>query len=305
MAGKPNVVLDIDETLVYFIDKKYRATSWDTLPESEQAKYTIHETKNGGLFVLRPHLKEFMTYIFKHCTVGLWTLSDKEYAKGVRDLFLLKDHPERKVSMVLSDEEAEVVDNDYGHSKDLNYIYDVLELDGCSRCNTFLIDDNPPNSVNKANRQSSITVEPFALFGTDKKRGGPYKPCYDDTVFPELIHIIRKIVTHTRGCFPDRTRRNKHIFTPEAIAEMGLEPYLRKIVYKKEAIQALGVGESEHFVPKTAKARNVILKHAKTMKAKSKSPKHPSPSTKAKSPEKACGGAGCSKKKRFRTTRRN
>ena len=299
MAGKPNVVLDIDETLVYFIDHKYRAASWDTLPEAEKAKYAIHETKNKSLFVLRPHLKEFLTYIFKHCTVGLWTLSDKEYAKGVRDLFLVKDHPERKVSMVLSDEEAEIVDNDYGHSKDLNYIYDVLELDGFSRCNTFLIDDNPPNSVNKANKHSSITVEPFALFGTDKTRSGPYKPSSDDSVFPELIHIIRKVISHTRGCYPDRARRNKHVFTPEAVKEMGLESYLRKIVRKSEVVTGLAVGESEHFLPKTPKSKPRLFKRVRTAKSSKKS-------SGKKSEEKACGGAGCSaSSKRFRTTRKN
>jgi hypothetical protein len=203
--------------------------------------------------------------------------------------------------MVLSDEEAEVVDNNYGHSKDLNYIYDVLELSGFSRCNTFLIDDNPPNSVNKANKHSSITIEPFALFGTDKKRSAPYKPSSDDTVFPELIHIIRKVISHTRGCYPDKTRRNKHIFTPEAVKEMGLESYLRKIVKKSDVVTALAAGESEHFLPKTPKSKPRLFKRVRTLKASKKSS--------SKSGEKACGGAGCSSssaaaKHRFRKTRK-
>jgi len=51
MSCKLNVILDIDETFVYFINKKYRANSWDKLPETERSKYKFVDS-SGHILIL-------------------------------------------------------------------------------------------------------------------------------------------------------------------------------------------------------------------------------------------------------------
>ena len=44
---KLNVILDIDETFVYFIKNAHFAHSWDTLSPGEKAKYEVHRTDDA------------------------------------------------------------------------------------------------------------------------------------------------------------------------------------------------------------------------------------------------------------------
>lgn len=262
---KLNVILDIDETFVYFIKKVYHAHSWDTLTPEEKAKYKVHINKKGDVMIERPNLETFLDYLFANCTVSVWTWSDRDYAKDIADRYLIRGRTDRKIKYIFSAKNAREStgnnndnnDNDNnddvknadddsfkpdGHSKDLNYLWYRKKLPCFAECNTILIDDLPRNSVNPSNIKNSITIKPFALFGEVKDRSDPYEDVSDDKTLLEVIEILKKAQTVAADCYMDDDRRWENIFSPENVKAAGLEDSLTEIPFKGETVRAIGAG---------------------------------------------------------------
>jgi hypothetical protein len=208
---KLNVILDLDETVLYFL----KAAKWAEVPEEEKPKYSIHGKKD--VFVLRPHLREFMNELFANYNVSIWTWSDAEYAHDVANI-LSENEPE-KFAYIWSADDADASYTMFGRAKDLNYIWYTVKAKGFQPCNTILVDDLDDNVRNRSNVRNSIHVKAFALFGTDKKRSGPYKEMYTDTTLLSVLTILKEIVTKRDFCaegdlpfpFPSHTESNKPI----------------------------------------------------------------------------------------------
>jgi hypothetical protein len=65
-----HVVLDIDDTLL----KHAKLDIWEKVVDKSGLK--TYPASKKSLFILRPHLDEFMNYLFDNCVVSLWTWSD-------------------------------------------------------------------------------------------------------------------------------------------------------------------------------------------------------------------------------------
>jgi len=256
MPGCPlNVILDIDETFVYFINKKYRAHSWDKLSESEKAKYQYNEV-GGHVLILRPHLQEFLDFLFANCSVSLWTWSDAEYADMIATTLITALKPDSRVRFVLSEEDAARSAELHGHSKDLNMLW-YSEVKPCfAECNTVLIDDLPNNTIHPSNRKNSITVRPFAPFGEKKDRTERYMDMSNDTTLLEVIEILGLILNFAGACYGGENQWES-LFSTENIREMGLSKYIHTIEYspfknkemaKLPPVKAIGAGDSYHFL---------------------------------------------------------
>lgn len=239
-----NVILDIDETFVYFIKNTLMNDSWETIPEENESKYEIHKTKSG-IFVIRPYIREFLDFLFTNCTVSLWTWSDEEYAMGVADI--IENMVGKRPKYILFDEHAEASAGPlgkmgtkaYGNSKDLNMLWygseeqEIAPLKGFHECNTILIDDLPSNSVNNSNYRNSITIAPFALFGEVKDRSDPYKSLIDDDCLLQVIELLQHILPK----LDERCKVNKdsecahevNIFSKENIEFYGIQKYVKKV----------------------------------------------------------------------------
>jgi len=274
MSCKLNVILDIDETFVYFINKKYRANSWDKLPESEKSKYKFVDS-SGHILILRPNIDKFFDYLFKNCTVSVWTWSDEDYAQNIVDKVVLKDRPYEKLRLILSDNDAAQSGEIHGWSKDLNYLWYGEKTEECfAECNTILIDDLSNNTIHPSNKKNSITIAPFALFGEIKDRSHPYTDVSGDTTLLEVVSVLEKAKGLASGCYEDDDRHWTNIFTPENIKKAGLQKYVRTIQYSpyKKAVgppvQAIGVGESYLFVSKAGRRtkRHLHRKRRRTLK---------------------------------------
>lgn len=264
---KLNIVLDIDETLVYFIHNRFKAHSWDGLSAEEKSKYQTHETKNG-IFIIRPHLEEFFDFLFENCTVSLWTWSDDVYAKSIARDFVIGDHPERKLKLILSEDHADESSWKHGNSKDLNWIWYEQNEPCFSECNTILIDDLPSNSVNSSNRQNSITIKPFALFGEVKDRTDPYEDVSKDRCLLDVIDLLKKVIPATKNCYNDESRWD-NIFSSANIDRLGLQSYVKNIkLYTKKTkeetiVKGIGIGHSHLFVGGGRKRRQTRRKHTR------------------------------------------
>jgi hypothetical protein len=249
-----NIVLDIDETLLYFIQKRYRPHSWDTLSAEEKAKYDYTENKNGNVLIRRPNIKAFFEFLFQNCSVSLWTLSDQDYADDVAAM-ILRMFPGKsyKFASIYCDKTDEESSEYFGGRKNLKYFYEDPKKPHVWPGNTILIDDLPSNSVNKENQHNSITIKPFALFGEVKDRTDPYEDVSQDTVLLDILNLLQTIL---RNMAPQDS-----IFSEGNCARLGITHMLKDIQLKSKTgsmkfVRGIGIGSSHLFKSKSKSKKN-------------------------------------------------
>lgn len=254
MADRLNVVLDIDETLIYFI-KAIHSKNWCKLSDEDKAKYEYQKNKNNGnIIIFRPHVRKFLCWLFEHCNVYMWTWSDRDYAEDIANL--LTNGKKDNIKGFFADQDAErsgKICQGFSHSKDLNYLWyhHPDTKDKLGECNTILIDDLPKNSVHESNMKNSITVNPFALFGEIKDRSEDYTDVSQDRTLLDLIPILDALNKKVKGCFYDCEKRWVKIFDENSGNKEIVEQHMKNIRFcpkSKKIVQAVGVGNSIHFV---------------------------------------------------------
>jgi len=221
MGDKLYIVLDIDDTLL----KNTKNTLLSSI--SNISKFETAPNLKNNTFVLRPHVREFMDYLFKNHYVSIWTWSDHAYAMRVATL--LSNGDISKFKDILSEEDADISAKLHMiGGKDLNYLwYDYNEkyinpeirkklserntnitkinaereeegyepysstkvpFTGYAPCNTILIDDAAYN-VNASNKFNLIQIKPFGGHTETKATKGSI-PLFDDTD-DEFIKIMK------------------------------------------------------------------------------------------------------------------
>lgn len=85
--NKPYFILDLDETLISGVSKKEKHTPKKLENYNMDNYYTIY---------CRPHLQEFLDYVFEHFNVIIWTAASKDYCLFIVEKIILKK-PERTI----------------------------------------------------------------------------------------------------------------------------------------------------------------------------------------------------------------
>ena len=209
-----NIILDIDETLGHNINKRL----WEMVPDEDKKKYKTMDFF-GNVFVIRPHIKQFLKFLFDNFNVSIWTLGSRDYAIWVAHNILIDGNKNRHVKNVMWSTHdsfaSQISENTYG--KDLKYLWIDKEYDdnidpnneeyyyndyeGYSEhpfmmhnyypCNTILIDDSHHNAANERNHFNAIHINPFSLFGSKKNK--PYRPQYKDRTLLDIIPVLQKV----------------------------------------------------------------------------------------------------------------
>jgi len=106
----------------------------------------------------RPHLKAFLSYVFKNFDVTVWTAASRDYASFIIENIIMKGYPNRKLKMFLYDVNCDESQEFYNKKspKDLRYLYN---FSGYHPCNTVIVDDLP--DVYKANPKQTIRAQYF------------------------------------------------------------------------------------------------------------------------------------------------
>lgn len=250
-CGRMNVLLDIDETLVYFISGKVRGHSWDRLSPSEQAKYE-YQTKGptSGVLILRPHVRKFLAYLFRYFRVSLWTMSEREYAEDIAAALLKlfkRRGPHQRFANIFSADDDD--DHDvsakklHGNNKDLNWLwYKYAKEYPCyAECNTILVDDLPANALNASNRHNAVKISPFALFGEVKARTDPYEDVSRDDVLLRLVEILKKVRRQQSDCYNRDEDRWYWVFREKNVRAMGLSDHYKPQEWKGETFRTITV----------------------------------------------------------------
>lgn len=173
MAAKLHVVLDIDDTLV----KHLKKTVWATVPN--QSDFEIVESSNKqSVFVLRPHLREFMEFLRTECVTSIWTWSDYAYAKQVASFLNRMYNVEFKD--ILSEEDALIstklhLDKGDPGGKDLNYLwYDYNEKYASPEVRKWVTEVRP-SKIDEINAERD--AEGQELYAPTMKLFDGYAPC--------------------------------------------------------------------------------------------------------------------------------
>ena len=237
------VVFDIDETLIQFINSKYRARVWDILPETEKANFNYVE-KDGNIIIFRPGLKKLFAYFNGNrplIQVGLWTYSDPDYCKDIaNEIIKYAGLPADFFLFRLSDKDM----TDY--PKDLNVIYEKFPY--LSSFNTFIVDDLYRNITHNANKENCVIVQPFAPFSVVKEREPAtemsLRRSYDDDIFQLLDVICKKVYADIAGCesedIDNLVRHPEPVFCMKRIKRMGLQNFLKTYVTKTTSLVTIG-----------------------------------------------------------------
>ena len=292
-----NILLDIDETLVYYISGRVRAHSWDKLSPEEQAKYNFStRSPTDGVLILRPHVREFLSYLFRYFSVSLWTMSEREYAEDIAGVLLKmfkKRTPNQKFAHIFSsddDEERKSAKSLNGNNKDLNWLWYKFPKDfPCfAECNTVLIDDLPANALNNTNRHNAVKIAPFALFGEVKARTDPYEDVSRDDVLPQLIEILKKTRASQQSCYNDDERRWYWVFREANVKKLGLQAHYLPQEWKNEQFRSMTVNRTKSASPaaSASSAKSSASSAAAPASVESAKSFSPKPAT------KKTGGAG-------------
>ena len=135
---KGHILLDLDQTLIY----GYPAEDFDFKKGMDKAKqFTFHDMEKLYIIFERPHVQEFLDYIFKNFTVSIWTAASKDYAMYVIEHVIKPKKKGRKLDYVFFSYHCDISDHLKSGTKDLRILWEVYNISGYTPENTIIIDD--------------------------------------------------------------------------------------------------------------------------------------------------------------------
>jgi TFIIF-interacting CTD phosphatase-like protein len=187
--NKPNLILDLDQTLI-------SAEATEDIDENAfkgRESAFRHDDMDGYYTVYsRPHLQEFLDYAFENFNVTIWTAASKDYALFIIDKIVIDDRPERKLNYIFFSYHCDLSKNsnpslkegNKKYSKDLCMLWNKHNLPGFTEINTVIIDDYK-SDVHKCQPNGCIIAPPFEA----TKKGSE-----NDTFLKDLIPELDKMI---------------------------------------------------------------------------------------------------------------
>jgi TFIIF-interacting CTD phosphatase-like protein len=155
-----NVILDLDSTLINSVEAK----NLNLIDPILYTKLKYFDFKYNGTIqyriFARPHLDQFLDYLFKNFNVAVFTAADKEYAYAIIKNFILTN-PKRKLDFIFTRYHFEQGALMFQKAKPLDMIFNVYKHQGYSRDNTYIIDDLP--DVWEANPKNTVHAPAFEI----------------------------------------------------------------------------------------------------------------------------------------------
>jgi hypothetical protein len=185
MEGRINVILDLDNTIINALEDDERKN----LPVYLQNKFVHKDMMPFFRVFARPHLEEFLDYLFDNFNVSVFTAAEHNYARFIIENFILTK-PTRELDMVLFRYHFELSDTLYSKAKGLELFWDFFNVYNFYPCNTVIIDDLP--DVKKSNPFNTIAVSPFDMLVGDK-------PNWDAVNDEDLLVVMRRLARIKEG----------------------------------------------------------------------------------------------------------
>jgi len=209
---KPNIFLDIDQTLIaavrldnldeddeedddedFYDFKKYKNKAVEFSFENMDDYYIIFE---------RPHLQEFLDYLFENFNVSIWTAASKDYALFIIEHIIKAGKNERRLDYTFFSHHCSLSSKLKNGTKDLSMLWDVYKDSKYNRFNTFILDDY--DEVKKTQPNNCIEIRPFFFTKKGSEKDRVLLDLIDD--FKEIKKNINKGVSN----FLDVRKKNLH-----------------------------------------------------------------------------------------------
>ena len=155
MPTRYNILLDLDNTIISSLSKKEEKTSH----RPKFRKFVWMNMAGEYKVFERPHLQEFLDFLFENFNVSVWTAASKSYAQFVIDNFILVK-PCRKLKHVFFSYHCKLSIDATDAQKDLSMLWNEFGLgDEYDENDTFIIDDS--EEVYDTQPDRCILVRPF------------------------------------------------------------------------------------------------------------------------------------------------
>jgi hypothetical protein len=164
--SKINIMLDLDQTLISA--EPLEDFPFDKPGIKEKAlKFAIHNMEDYYIIFERPHLQDFLDYLFENFNVSVWTAASKDYALWVIDKIVLR-RPGRKLDFIFYSYHCDLSTKKCKRSsKDLRMLWKHFKLPNYGSHNTLIIDDLP--NVWKQSSCNTIAAVPFEVLNEDSE----------------------------------------------------------------------------------------------------------------------------------------
>jgi TFIIF-interacting CTD phosphatase-like protein len=182
--SRPCIILDLDQTLI----SAEASEELDFKKYKDKSKLFRSDDMDGYYMVYsRPHLQEFLDYVFKNFNVTIWTAASKDYALFIIEQIILDKRSERKLDFIFFAYHCDLSKKKKKYSKELCMLWDIHKLPGYSSKNTVIIDDYKAD-VHKCQPNNCIIATPFEF----KKEGSEHDTFLKD-IIPQLDKMIERI----------------------------------------------------------------------------------------------------------------
>ncbi len=160
MRQKPNVVLDLDNTLISA--EALTEFPFDKPRMKDKAiQFQIHDMDGYYIVFERPGLQKFLDYLFAHFNVSVWTAASKDYALFIVKHVLLTK-PSRRLQYLFVSYHCKLSRKFYRNdSKNLRMLSEKFNLPEFNEHNTVIIDDLP--EVCESQPDNCIAIHPFEI----------------------------------------------------------------------------------------------------------------------------------------------
>lgn len=155
-----NVILDLDNTLISAIDDVEESKMGLKRVKERQQAFEWMNMEDDFKVFMRPGLQKFLTWLFEHFNVGVWTAASKSYALFIVDKIVLAGNPRRRLDFILFSHHCKESLKDYNYQKKLTMITETFPMmKKYTAENTFIIDDH--KDVLAAQPDRCIRISPF------------------------------------------------------------------------------------------------------------------------------------------------
>lgn len=176
-----NIILDLDNTIINALADSDRKK----LPSNFSSKFKYRDMIPFFRIYARPHIEEFLEYLFSNFNVAVMTAAEKDYALFIIKNFILTK-PGRKLEFIFFRYQVELSREVYGGVKDLRIIWDLFNIDGFNKQNTIIVDDL--DMVYETNPSNTLRIPGFFVVDEDKGTVN-----YDSINDNALLDIIKQL----------------------------------------------------------------------------------------------------------------
>lgn len=149
-----NVILDLDETLI----SAQPQDEWDNKKYKHKFdQFKVHDMDGYYYIFERPHLQDFLDWLFANYNVSVWTAATKDYACFIVKHVILKG--DRKLDYVLFSTHCDTSEDEYDCVKSLDMLWKKYKIEGFNKDNTIIIDDHP--GVKDGNKDGCYHIREF------------------------------------------------------------------------------------------------------------------------------------------------